>query len=47
MYNGRTYERVTTIENENCENKALKFMYIKGQNMRIGKTANVADYRMD
>ena len=39
MFKCRTAEltRVTTIENENWEDKALKFIYIKGQIWKSAK----------
>ena len=38
--------RVTTIENESSENKVSKFIY-QSANMRTGKSASTAEYRMD
>ena len=40
--------RITTIENENWDVKASKFIYIyQRANMRMGKIASSAKYRMN
>ena len=39
--------RVTAIENKNWEDKAPKFINIKGQIWESGKMATSVEYRMD